>query len=308
MSSRWDFAAPGAPPAPGGGRVIDAEAAPVEGATLRKVGGFVPGNRVFHQKFGPGTVREVEDNKLTIAFDHAGEKKVMDSFVTRDGAMTDLSWRLGVTVPDERAADAVAGLLGEVADAVTAFETGAARRLAGPGLCRWPARPAPSRPGWPWSRGCTAEPALELEKLDEIDWPKLNQESFPPLAIGRLLRPWRPCRGTAPGRVDRPADRCRDRVRHGRASGPPKAACGRSTVWPGAAGAGACSTWGRHRHPLAIAAARLWAIPAPACDIDRHSVRVASENVRINGVAPWVFLPGGRRGTFATPAVRRGPR
>jgi DNA helicase-2/ATP-dependent DNA helicase PcrA len=70
----------------GGGRVIDAEAAPVEGATLRKVGGFVPGNRVFHQKFGPGTVREVEDNKLTIAFDHAGEKKVMDSFVTRDGA------------------------------------------------------------------------------------------------------------------------------------------------------------------------------------------------------------------------------
>jgi len=41
------------------------------------------GERVFHQKFGYGVVRAVEGNKLTVAFDKAGEKKVIDTFVTR---------------------------------------------------------------------------------------------------------------------------------------------------------------------------------------------------------------------------------
>ncbi len=41
------------------------------------------GDRVFHQKFGPGQVMGVEGNKLTVEFDHAGEKRVLDSFVTR---------------------------------------------------------------------------------------------------------------------------------------------------------------------------------------------------------------------------------
>jgi len=58
-------------------------AVPAEGREIRKVGGFAQGARVFHQKFGPGTVRDVEDNKLTIEFDKAGEKKVMDSFVEK---------------------------------------------------------------------------------------------------------------------------------------------------------------------------------------------------------------------------------
>jgi DNA helicase-2/ATP-dependent DNA helicase PcrA len=41
------------------------------------------GDRVFHQKFGYGQVTAVEGNKLTVAFDKAGEKKVIDSFVER---------------------------------------------------------------------------------------------------------------------------------------------------------------------------------------------------------------------------------
>jgi DNA helicase-2/ATP-dependent DNA helicase PcrA len=56
---------------------------PREGREIRAVGGFAAGDRVFHQKFGTGTVREVEDAKLTIDFDHAGEKRVMDSFVQK---------------------------------------------------------------------------------------------------------------------------------------------------------------------------------------------------------------------------------
>jgi DNA helicase-2/ATP-dependent DNA helicase PcrA len=40
------------------------------------------GQRVFHQKFGHGTIVGQEGNKLEIEFEHAGLKKVLDSFVS----------------------------------------------------------------------------------------------------------------------------------------------------------------------------------------------------------------------------------
>jgi DNA helicase-2/ATP-dependent DNA helicase PcrA len=46
-----------------------------------KSGEIKPGDRVFHQKFGYGRVMTVDFNKLEIAFDKAGIKKVMDNFV-----------------------------------------------------------------------------------------------------------------------------------------------------------------------------------------------------------------------------------
>ncbi|HKD25503.1 MAG TPA: 3'-5' exonuclease, partial [Xanthobacteraceae bacterium] len=59
----------------------------IEGELVAKSTGAVSpyavGDRVFHQKFGNGNVVQVEGNKLTIAFDKAGEKKVVDSFVER---------------------------------------------------------------------------------------------------------------------------------------------------------------------------------------------------------------------------------
>ena len=45
--------------------------------------GFENGDRVLHQKFGFGTVSGVDGNKLTIDFDQAGRKRVVDSFVSR---------------------------------------------------------------------------------------------------------------------------------------------------------------------------------------------------------------------------------
>jgi DNA helicase-2/ATP-dependent DNA helicase PcrA len=39
------------------------------------------GMRVFHQKFGYGSIAEIEGNKLEIDFESAGRKRVMDSFV-----------------------------------------------------------------------------------------------------------------------------------------------------------------------------------------------------------------------------------
>jgi DNA helicase-2/ATP-dependent DNA helicase PcrA len=43
---------------------------------------FKVGDRVFHQKFGNGNVAAIEGNKLTIDFDKAGQKRVLDGFVT----------------------------------------------------------------------------------------------------------------------------------------------------------------------------------------------------------------------------------
>lgn len=43
---------------------------------------FAVGQRVFHDKFGYGEVMDVDGNKLTIEFDKAGAKKVMDRFIT----------------------------------------------------------------------------------------------------------------------------------------------------------------------------------------------------------------------------------
>ncbi|QJR01593.1 UvrD-helicase domain-containing protein [Sphingobium yanoikuyae] len=40
------------------------------------------GQRVFHQKFGYGTIAAIEGNKLEIDFETAGRKRVMDSFIT----------------------------------------------------------------------------------------------------------------------------------------------------------------------------------------------------------------------------------
>jgi DNA helicase-2/ATP-dependent DNA helicase PcrA len=39
------------------------------------------GARVFHQKFGYGTVTAAEDHKLDIDFEKAGQKRLLDSFV-----------------------------------------------------------------------------------------------------------------------------------------------------------------------------------------------------------------------------------
>ncbi len=57
----------------------------IEGEILAKSTGapspYAEGARVLHLKFGPGTVAGVDGNKLTVDFDKAGRKMVLDSFV-----------------------------------------------------------------------------------------------------------------------------------------------------------------------------------------------------------------------------------
>ncbi|MHA1568138.1 MAG: 3'-5' exonuclease, partial [Alphaproteobacteria bacterium] len=44
-------------------------------------GAYAVGARVFHQKFGYGRVLAVDGDQLEVAFDKAGTKKVVDSFL-----------------------------------------------------------------------------------------------------------------------------------------------------------------------------------------------------------------------------------
>ncbi|MGC1305274.1 MAG: UvrD-helicase domain-containing protein [Caulobacteraceae bacterium] len=61
----------------GEGRLVATSAPGPNGSAYKR------GDKVFHQKFGPGLVIGVEGNKLTVNFSKAGEKRVLDNFVER---------------------------------------------------------------------------------------------------------------------------------------------------------------------------------------------------------------------------------
>ena len=61
--------------------MIDGEARLRCTLSAAMIAAYKRGDRIFHQKFGYGKIRTVEGNKLTVDFDKAGEKRVIDSFV-----------------------------------------------------------------------------------------------------------------------------------------------------------------------------------------------------------------------------------
>ena len=63
----------------GGPREIEGEL--VAKSVAAEPSRFSEGDRVFHLKFGNGTVANVEGNKLTVDFDKAGQKRVLEGFV-----------------------------------------------------------------------------------------------------------------------------------------------------------------------------------------------------------------------------------
>jgi DNA helicase-2/ATP-dependent DNA helicase PcrA len=96
-SARSDHLSPGGRGRPGAARSGEGARAKanaprrapltIEGELIAKSTGtssaYSVGDRVFHLKFGNGNVTAVDGNKLTIRFDKAGEKRVVDSFVER---------------------------------------------------------------------------------------------------------------------------------------------------------------------------------------------------------------------------------
>ncbi|MDE1158319.1 MAG: UvrD-helicase domain-containing protein [Neorhizobium sp.] len=63
------------------GRTIDGEL--VAKSVADAPSKYFVGDRVFHIKFGNGNITSIEGNKLTIEFDKAGSKRVLDGFVER---------------------------------------------------------------------------------------------------------------------------------------------------------------------------------------------------------------------------------
>ena len=62
------------------GQIIDGRAEALDW-DAEPDGAFAQGDRIFHQKFGYGRIEAIDGNRLEIAFDKAGTKKVIDSFV-----------------------------------------------------------------------------------------------------------------------------------------------------------------------------------------------------------------------------------
>ncbi len=63
------------------GVTIDMPSTPAPAPTSGQVSDIAVGERVFHEKFGYGMVEDVEGNKLLVAFEKAGTKRVVDRFV-----------------------------------------------------------------------------------------------------------------------------------------------------------------------------------------------------------------------------------
>jgi ribosomal protein L11 methyltransferase len=137
--------------------------------------------------------------------------------------------------------------------------------------------------------------------MPDIDWLKRNQESFPPMRIGRyfihgshietpvpagsigLLIDAATAFGTGEHATTHGCLLALDRlVRQGK----------RGRILDMGTGTGI----------LAIAAAKSWRVPVLACDIDGNSVKVAAENVGLNQVAGLVMCR--QSDGYASRAVR----
>ena len=77
----WQRASAAGALSPVPSRVMESRASAVSFAAPAR-SDVAPGARVFHTKFGYGTVAAIEGNKLEIDFEHAGRKRVLDSFVS----------------------------------------------------------------------------------------------------------------------------------------------------------------------------------------------------------------------------------
>lgn len=227
----------------------------------------------------------------------------MSSLLTRQSA--EPLWRLAVEVPEEPLAEAMMALMQDVAVTVTAFQAVEQGPWLVTGFCQGKPETAALEAGIAMlalAHGL-AEPVLQLEALPDVDWLRLNQESFPARRVGRYFIYGSHLGDVVPGgavglKIDAATAfgtgehattygclLALDRIaRRGR----------RTRVLDMGTGTGI----------LAIAAAKTWGCRVIACDIDHHSVLVARENARLNGVAGLIrcLTSDG----YAAAAIRRG--
>lgn len=205
-------------------------------------------------------------------------------------------WRLAASVPDAAAANAVAAAFASAAGAVSAFE----RQPPGGA---WTVEAYAERP--PDRAALAAAAALAafafglgpeglldglvVERLAPRDWVRENQQSFPPIRVGRFF-----IHGSHHRRA-LPAGAIALRIDAAMAFGTGEHATTRGCLFA----LDALAKRRRFRHALdmgtgtgilAMAAARRWRCPVLACDIDAGSVHVARENVKANGLSLSIRL------------------
>ncbi|MCP1199664.1 ATP-dependent helicase [Notoacmeibacter sp. MSK16QG-6] len=83
VSSRVERIGYGEPQAGRRGRQIEGEL--IAKSVTDEPSRFSQGDRVFHLKFGNGNVVAIDGNKLTVDFDKAGQKRVLESFLNPPG-------------------------------------------------------------------------------------------------------------------------------------------------------------------------------------------------------------------------------
>lgn len=66
----------------GRGRVLEGKGRVVKPKQLEQ-SVFAIGERVFHDKFGYGTIEDIDGHKLLVCFEQSGSKRIMDSFIRR---------------------------------------------------------------------------------------------------------------------------------------------------------------------------------------------------------------------------------
>jgi ribosomal protein L11 methyltransferase len=198
-------------------------------------------------------------------------------------------WRVAITAPNEQMADHAASLFGDRAEAITAFELepGAEWLVQGFTERRPDARVIEAGLAMAALALGLEAPELTIEPVENIDWLRRNQESFPPLRIGRYFVYGSHFEGIIPGGA------IPLRIDAATAFGTGEHASTEGCLT-------ALDRLARRTRPLrvldmgtgtgilAIAAAKTWHIPVLACDIDPHSVEVAAENVHLNGVSAFV--------------------
>jgi ribosomal protein L11 methyltransferase len=194
-------------------------------------------------------------------------------------------WRVVVTTRDADAAAAATDALGEFG-AVSAFEERPGGAWCVEGLSTAPPdRPATlARLALAWLRVGGPPPEPRWERVPPADWVRLNQASFPPLAVGRyFIYGSHHDERVPPGRIGLLIDAAT-------AFGTGEHATTRGCLLA----LDAVARIGRARRildmgtgtgVLALAAAKTWHRRVRAFDIDPEAVRVARHNARRNGVA-----------------------
>ena len=204
-------------------------------------------------------------------------------------------WHLAATVPDEASANAVSAAFDGAVAAVSAFETrpGGAWTVEAYAE-RTPDRAALEAAGTLAAIAFGVSPSglfddLRIVRLAPRDWVRENQQSFPPIRVGRFF-----IHGSHHDKA-LPAGAIALRIDAATAFGTGEHATTRGCLLALAA----LGRRRRFRHPLdmgsgtgilAMAASRLWSCPVLACDIDAGAVHVARENVRVNGLASRIRL------------------